>query len=158
MPTLLRLLWWKDVVNNIYEKGESPPHPIARSLTNTITTFKLPKIWVMSIINARIKDIETIQPNSLEFLEKYGDDTSGSLFRLTLECLMKLDKNQISTELRDTTEHCASHLGRAIGMTNLLRGTYHHLSKRKCYLPIDLMAKVCNHYYFDSDFILRSFD
>ena len=39
-------------------------------------------------------------------------------------------------------DHTASHLGKAIGVVTLLRATPYHGSKRKVYIPNDIMIKV----------------
>ena len=38
-------------------------------------------------------------------------------------------------------DHATSHLGKAVGITQLLRGTVYHAQKRRVYLPTDIMAK-----------------
>lgn len=38
-------------------------------------------------------------------------------------------------------DHAGSHLGRAVGITTLLRGTAAHAAARRCYLPVDLCAE-----------------
>lgn len=38
-------------------------------------------------------------------------------------------------------DHAASHLGRAVGLTTLLRGTPAHAAARRSYLPVDLCAQ-----------------
>jgi hypothetical protein len=38
-------------------------------------------------------------------------------------------------------DHAASHVGKAVGLTTLLRGTRYHASHRRSYLPIDLCAQ-----------------
>jgi NADH dehydrogenase [ubiquinone] 1 alpha subcomplex assembly factor 6 len=44
--------------------------------------------------------------------------------------------------MRDTSaDHAASHLGKALGMVNLLRGTPAHAKQRRLYLPLDVCAK-----------------
>jgi NADH dehydrogenase [ubiquinone] 1 alpha subcomplex assembly factor 6 len=40
-----------------------------------------------------------------------------------------------------TTDHVASHLGKAIGLTTLLRGVPHHAAQRRSHLPLDLCAQ-----------------
>jgi len=32
-------------------------------------------------------------------------------------------------------DHAAAHLGKAIGIANLLRGTHAHSAQRRCYIP-----------------------
>jgi NADH dehydrogenase [ubiquinone] 1 alpha subcomplex assembly factor 6 len=44
--------------------------------------------------------------------------------------------------IRNTdADHAASHLGKAIGITTLLKGTPYHASKRRSYLPVELCAE-----------------
>ena len=44
--------------------------------------------------------------------------------------------------MKDTDlDHACSHLGKAIGITQLLRGTVYHAQRRRVYLPIDLMSR-----------------
>ena len=38
-------------------------------------------------------------------------------------------------------DHAASHLGKAVGITTLLRGTVYHAQRRRVYLPADLLAQ-----------------
>lgn len=38
-------------------------------------------------------------------------------------------------------DHAASHLGKAVGISTLLRGAAFHASQRRSYMPIDLCAK-----------------
>ena len=38
-------------------------------------------------------------------------------------------------------DHATSHLGKAVGITQLLRGTVYHAQRRRVYLPTDLMAR-----------------
>jgi NADH dehydrogenase [ubiquinone] 1 alpha subcomplex assembly factor 6 len=40
-----------------------------------------------------------------------------------------------------SADHAASHLGKAVGIATVLKGTLHHSSQRRSYLPLDLCAK-----------------
>ena len=47
-----------------------------------------------------------------------------------------------AAEIKDSElDHATSHLGKAVGITQLLRGTPYHAQRRRVYLPTDLMAK-----------------
>lgn len=39
-------------------------------------------------------------------------------------------------------DHAASHIGKAQGLTTLLRATPYHAQQRRVYLPIDIIVKV----------------
>jgi NADH dehydrogenase [ubiquinone] 1 alpha subcomplex assembly factor 6 len=40
-----------------------------------------------------------------------------------------------------SADHVASHLGKAVGLSTILRGTSHHANARRCYIPVELLAK-----------------
>ena len=63
-----------------------------------------------------------------------AEETYSSLLYLSLECLGIKNVD---------CDHPASHLGKALGIVIFLRATPHHSSKRRCYLPLDLISKVC---------------
>lgn len=49
----------------------------------------------------------------------------------------------ISSGIRNVhADHAASHLGKALGLTILLRATPYHANQRKIYLPMEILAKV----------------
>ena len=39
-------------------------------------------------------------------------------------------------------DHAASHLGKAIGLTTLVRSIPYHLRRRQTFIPVDLLVKV----------------
>ena len=45
-------------------------------------------------------------------------------------------------------DHAASHLGKAQGLTTVLRAIPYHAQRRRVYLPLDLIVKVRPHFYF----------
>ena len=47
-----------------------------------------------------------------------------------------------AAEIQDSElDHATSHLGKAVGITQLLKGTVYHAQKRRVYLPAGIMAK-----------------
>ena len=47
------------------------------------------------------------------------------------------------TGIKDVhADHVASHVGKALGVTTLVRAVPHHAQKRQLYLPTDLMIQV----------------
>lgn len=145
-PGLLRLVWWKETINKFLDNKVVPAHPIGRAFLGAMIQHDLSKMWVTSLLNARISDVETLQFASLEDLEKFADKTAGSVFRLVLECVyssLEKENKGLSNDVKSEAEHCASHLGRAVGLATLLRASSYHLSNRKCYFPIELLNLVC---------------
>lgn len=88
--------------------------------------------------SAQLKNQELSEDvfRDLTELENYAEETYSSLMYLGLECLgVKNIK----------ADHVASHIGKAQGLSILLRATPYHSSKRRCYLPLDLVTKVPIH-------------
>ena len=141
---LMRLKWWRDAVDAAHDAdADLPDHPVAIALRAVLATQTSgstggapTKAWLRRIADARVRDaemgLENQTPGSVAFLEAYAESTSSSVLYLQLDL----------GGLRDTSaDHAASHLGKALGMVNLLRGTPAHAKQRRCYLPLDVCAK-----------------
>ncbi|KYQ88869.1 UPF0551 family protein [Tieghemostelium lacteum] len=128
----LRLSFWKDAINNFYN-GKVYDQPLSRVLAQFIKEKQLSKTWFIRLLNRREKDLATIQLKDMEELEQYCDDIQTSMLLLTLEGMGIKGNHDI--------EHCASHLGKAVGLMILIRGTQFHISKRKIYIPVSLTTK-----------------
>jgi NADH dehydrogenase [ubiquinone] 1 alpha subcomplex assembly factor 6 len=67
-----------------------------------------------------------------DMLEDYAHNLYSNLFYIMLHA------NNLSTV---HTDHVASHLGKAFGLCQLLRGTPYHAQNNETYLPAELCAK-----------------
>ncbi|KAF2074372.1 hypothetical protein CYY_004306 [Polysphondylium violaceum] len=128
----LRLAFWKDAINNIYN-GKVYDQPLTRVLAQIIKEKQLTKTWFIKLLNRREKDLQSVQLRDMDELEAYSDDIYSSLILLTLEAMGVKGNHDI--------EHCASHLGKAVGIMVLIRGTPFHVSRRKLYIPVELTTK-----------------
>lgn len=137
---LVRLRWWRDVADAAHDAGaEVPDHPVAIALRAVLDARRggaRTRRWLRHIADARVRDaelgMENLTPSSVAYLEAYSEATSASLLYTQLDV----------GGVRDTgADHAASHLGKALGMVSLLRGTPHHAKQRRCYLPLDVCAK-----------------
>eukprot|EP01090_Pellita_catalonica_P012006 TRINITY_DN2511_c0_g1_i2.p1 TRINITY_DN2511_c0_g1~~TRINITY_DN2511_c0_g1_i2.p1 ORF type:complete len:309 (-),score=20.26 TRINITY_DN2511_c0_g1_i2:38-964(-) len=129
-----KLDWWRKAIAGCYNGTVEPPaQPIMQLLHRTIQTHNLTHTWFKKILAARERDLRTrCTKNNTEELETYAEETSSSLLYLSLETL----------NIRDTdATHAASHVGKAVGISRILRGTPFHLQTRECYLPVDILAK-----------------
>ncbi|KAF3483436.1 uncharacterized protein GIQ15_02760 [Arthroderma uncinatum] len=160
---LMRLQFWRDTVTRTLA-GTPPKEPIAILLASALSDLhtrtqgkaKISKGWLMRLINAREQHLtHTAYPN-LASLESYAENTYSTLMYLTLSALPL-------TSL--TADHIASHIGKAAGITALLRGVplvafppppNHHSSQTRIgkegavpgesrqgsvMLPLDIMAE-----------------
>ena len=137
---LVRLRWWRDVVDAAHDADAEPPdHPVAMALRAVLGQTggsARTKRWLRRIADARVRDaelgLENLTPSSMAYLEAYSEATASSVLYLQLD----------GAGVRDAdADHAASHLGKALGMVSLLRGTAHHAKQRRCYLPLDVCAK-----------------
>lgn len=133
---LMRLKWWRDSVAAIHagKPGEVPQHPVAIALSAAIHgSGARVKRWLEQIVEARIKDAEMPgSPPGIPALEAYANNTASTLLYLLLDL----------SDVRNTeADHAAAHLGKAIGIANLLRGTHAHSAQRRCYVPVDVCAR-----------------
>ena len=135
---LARLAWWRDVADALARgetTAESQGHPVARALGAAIGTTPSAhtRALLRRIVDARIADArQSGGVESMEALERYAADAHSSALALTLEaCGIK----------NTDCDHVASHLGRAVGITALLRGSSAHAKQRRCYLPRDALAR-----------------
>eukprot|EP00200_Dunaliella_tertiolecta_P012209 CAMPEP_0202371806 /NCGR_PEP_ID=MMETSP1127-20130417/3143_1 /ASSEMBLY_ACC=CAM_ASM_000462 /TAXON_ID=3047 /ORGANISM="Dunaliella tertiolecta, Strain CCMP1320" /LENGTH=360 /DNA_ID=CAMNT_0048968171 /DNA_START=84 /DNA_END=1166 /DNA_ORIENTATION=+ len=146
-PTLLqmRYQWWRDGISNTI-KGSPPKHPVLLALrsvmdlqqqssssSSTAASPKLRQYHFKRIIDTRENDLLDPQPPlTVEGLEQYAEGTASQLLYLQLA-----SANIQSRE----ADHAASHLGKAVGIATLLKGTKYHGERRRSYLPVELCAK-----------------
>ena len=128
----MRFQWWKESVDKTYA-GVDIQHPVLTALRYTLDVTPLSKYRVQRIIAAKAVDQVAHQPPAtLQKLEDFAEATQSNLLYLQLEaaCVKSAD-----------ADHAASHLGKAVGIASLLRGTHHLLSRSISYFPLDLCAQ-----------------
>lgn len=121
-PTVgaMRLQFWRDNINRAFA-GSPPKQPVSILLASALSaldtrsggTAKLSKGWFMRVISEREKYISNAPYPTLESLEKYAENTYSTLLYLTLQALPMGSV---------TADHVASHIGKAAGITAVLRG------------------------------------
>jgi phytoene/squalene synthetase len=100
--------------------------------SNNRNNSKRWEIWTKKAIECRIKDVENEQKHlRMEDLERFARETHGNFL------LLLLDMENIKSVASD---HVASHLGTAIGITNSLRGARVHSRNRRTYFPEELLS------------------
>lgn len=136
--------WWRDAVNDCY-KGRPPAQPVITALAAVLEQRPLTRYRLQQVVSTREADLlSTEQPASLAALEQYAEGTTGQLLALQLEAAgiggsSSSDVGGSSTA-DAAAEHAAAHLGKAVGLVSLLRGTYAHAAQRRVYLPADVCA------------------
>ena len=104
----MRLQWWLDTVNEIYE-GEVRHHEVVSPLAGVIAEFSLPQTLFVELIEARRFDIYRDGHSGISTFDAYINATSGNLMRLAAMSLGAEDSA------------CVADFGYGVGVANLWR-------------------------------------
>jgi NADH dehydrogenase [ubiquinone] 1 alpha subcomplex assembly factor 6 len=129
---LMRLKFWEDSISKLFDKKNSsiPKHPVVEELNLIVQNKKLTKRYFDRLISARrIANLSFITSKQME---QYAEETVSSVNYLLLE---SLDFRNVNAD------HAASHLGKAQGITNLLRSIYLQQSYQHLPIPQELFIK-----------------
>lgn len=126
---MIRLQFWKEML----QQGENPPmHPVSICVHQTMARRRLSKSFLTRLVQARQSNLSDTAFATLQELETFSEHTHATLLYLLLE----------AANLRDiNADHAASHVGKALGLTALLRATPLLARRGKVRLPLDLLAK-----------------
>ena len=121
-PTIgmMRMQFWRDAVAKALV-GSPPKEPVAILLARAAEELherssgksRLSKNWFHRIINTREQYLGNPPYPTLNSLETYAENTYSTLLYLTLSVL---------PQASITTDHIASHIGKAMGIAAVLRG------------------------------------
>ncbi len=124
---LIRLQWWREVIDAIYAGRPAPRHEVAEPLAEAVRRHELSRAHFDRLLDAREFDMEDV-----ESLVTYAEGTSATLAALALEVL-------------DAREAAAGEAGRRVGiawaLTGLLRAVGFHARGGRLYLPRSLMRR-----------------
>ncbi|MCZ6860553.1 MAG: phytoene/squalene synthase family protein [Alphaproteobacteria bacterium] len=125
---LLRLQWWRDILEAI-EAGQESRHEVAEPLAEAVRRHGLDTALLGRLIDAREFDLERRAPDDLAALEAYAEETSADLVHLALQ-ILGVDAAPAWTAGR--------HAGIAGALAGLLRAVPFHAAAKRLYLPRDL--------------------
>ncbi|KAJ3188074.1 hypothetical protein HK101_009230 [Irineochytrium annulatum] len=128
---LMRVQFWRDGIAGLYA-GTVREHPVLQALAESMGDVELSQGWFRRILSARQKDLEEATFGGVRDLEAYAENTASSVLYLTLEAL---GVRSLSTD------HVASHVGKAMGIATLVRGLPHHISQRRLMIPSEVTVK-----------------
>ncbi|XP_064555057.1 NADH dehydrogenase (ubiquinone) complex I, assembly factor 6 homolog [Drosophila montana] len=131
----LRLKFWYDSIDKCFEPKSSNSYvkdqPVLRELRRTVGTTKLNKLYLRRLVTARERApnqaFETIRE-----LEDYADQTCSSLLHLLV---------QLSGVQDIQVDHAASHLGKAQGISMLLRAIPHAGRQQVVCVPLEVLVR-----------------
>lgn len=117
---LMRLQYWRDAITKTLS-GTPPKEPVAILLGTAVEDLRrrtrgqahISKGWFMRMINSRERTLANDAYPDLAAMETYAEHTYSTLLYLTLAALPMTSV---------TADHVASHIGKAVGITAILRG------------------------------------
>ena len=127
----VRLQFWRDTVEDLY-RDKCPGHPVAVQLYRTVKRHKPSVQLFMKLIRSREQFLSDKPFNSLDDVGQYGEDAFSGVYLLLLELM-----NNQNGHLK----HAVTQLGQCEGLITLLRALPYNASKRRCYLPTQLLSE-----------------
>jgi len=88
---MIRLQWWRDTVESLYDGGTGGGHPVAEALAGAITAGGLPQQALLDLITAHEFDLYHDRMPGLTELEVYLGETHSRLIQMAA---MILDRGQ----------------------------------------------------------------
>ncbi|MBK1669125.1 phytoene synthase [Rhodovibrio sodomensis] len=128
MAGQIRIQWWREGLDGLYS-GEPRKHQVAVPLSAAVRRHALTRDLFERLLDARERDLDTDPPATLEELEGYATDTSGTLVELACEVLGARD---------DASRTAARHAGIAHALVGLARAVPFHATQRRMMLPGNL--------------------
>jgi len=125
----IRLQWWRDAIEEIYNGDIPRKHEVVEPLAAVIKKYDLPKDDFLALINVREFDLEYKMLSDWESFEIYARKTNAPLNALALKILER-------EEGQDTLNQISFYYG-AIG---LLRAIPFHLNQRRLFIPQDVLV------------------
>jgi len=132
MIGLMRLQWWRDALEEIYETGRPRHHAVAEALAAAISGRALNRADLDRLIDARERDLEETAFVSVGDLEGYAEETTAPLFRLGLG-VMGVSGEQV--------DQAIGRIATGYALCGLMRALPHFLRSRRIVIPNDLMAE-----------------
>lgn len=124
----IRLQWWRDAIEEIYNGDTPRKHEVVEPLAAVIQKYNLPKDDFLALINVREFDLEYKMLSDWESFEIYARKTNVPLNKLALQVL--------GQEEDEATLNQISFYYGAIG---LLRAVVFHLNTRRLFIPQDVL-------------------
>jgi phytoene synthase len=105
----MRLAWWREAVEEMFEGRPVRRHPTAQALAQAVRRRGLSRDGLEALIEARLRDLEP-WPLRPDEVERYLDSTTGALMALAVHALSP-----------DADPHAVRHAARAWGLAGLSR-------------------------------------
>lgn len=126
----MRLQFWRDGVEAVYEDGPVPRHAVMDPLADAIRSLGLSRALFDRLIDAREADLDDTPPADLTCLVNYADVTGAPLVQLALEIVGARDEAAMTA---------GRHVGIAFALAGILRAVPFLARQHRQLLPADRM-------------------
>lgn len=130
----MRLKFWYDAIESIFspsKQSKIPDHPVIKEIHLAITSHNLNKMYLTRLIKCRERPSNRLFVTTKE-LEQYAEESVSSMYYLLAKIL--------KSESLDV-DHALSHLGKAQGITNMLRAQSRVDRSKTICIPQETMLK-----------------
>lgn len=127
---LIRLQWWREAIEEIYEDKTVRPHEVLDDLKGVIKAYDLPRELFDNLIYAREFDLEDVIPANIEGLLNYCEYTNAPLMKLGLKIMGDEDNDTVVVDI-----------SRRYGLIGVIRAVPYRLKSRRMLLPQDILDK-----------------
>jgi NADH dehydrogenase [ubiquinone] 1 alpha subcomplex assembly factor 6 len=131
----IRLQWWREAIDEIYDGRVVRRHDIVRPLADAIGRRGLSRRSFDAIIDARERDLAETPPATLAELESYASDSAGELFALLAEVLRP---GRTDTE-------AIRRIGTGWGLVGIIRAVPFHASTKRIFIPAEIAQRADLH-------------
>ena len=128
-----RLMWWEESVKDVTERAKPAREPVTRIIQEAVKNTPLNAKLLQRMINFQLYDIERGDIQTMKEMEVYGENTRSLLLYTNLH-LLRIDSSEALL--------AASHLGRCLGICDILKKIPFYLAKHRCYIPTEVLLKV----------------
>lgn len=132
-----RLHWWSQTLKDI-ENDKKAREPVAVMLKKVKQETHVNFNLLHRMVDFQLYDIDRGDIQSIKELEVYAENTRSMMLYMNLH-LLGIDC--------PASTSAASHLGRALGICDVIKKTPYYLAMHRGYLPTDIMLK--HNLYFD---------
>ncbi|KAJ8097928.1 Squalene/phytoene synthase-domain-containing protein [Lipomyces tetrasporus] len=130
----LRLQFWKQTIQDIFAGKTPPSEPVAILLTEAIRTHSYTRGFFTRMVDARTTRVGDPPFANISALADYGEAAYSSMLYLLGESM--------PSSRAVAAEHVCSHIGRAMGVVEVLSDFPGMIERRgRVLLPVDVMVR-----------------
>ncbi|CAM1330095.1 NDUFAF6 (predicted) [Pycnogonum litorale] len=127
---LARVAFWKEFLDHVEKDQFMLKTPITSELFRMIKKHNLSRHWLKKMVESRESYLGDRPFVTSDDLEDYAERSVSSIYYLILQ---SAGVNSIDCD------HVASHIGKAQGITNLIRGIPYNVSNNRVCIPLDIL-------------------